>query len=49
MMSTHPVTRRLAVLVLLISTAALTRDITSEHYRHTCPPNQTRSTATLAR
>jgi hypothetical protein len=47
-MSTHPVTRRLAVLVLLISTAALTRDITAEHFRHTCPTNQTRSTATPA-
>jgi hypothetical protein len=40
---------RLAVMVLLISTAALTRDITAEHYRHTCPANQTRTTANLAR
>jgi hypothetical protein len=47
-MSTHPVTRRLAVLVLLISTAVLTRDITSAHFQHTCPPNQTRPTATVA-
>jgi hypothetical protein len=46
-MTTHPITRRLAVLVLLISTAALTRDITSAHFRHTCLPNQTRPTATL--
>jgi hypothetical protein len=48
MMSTHPVTRRLAVLVLLISTAALTRDITAAHFRHTCPTNQTRPIANLA-
>jgi hypothetical protein len=47
-MTTHPITRRLAVLVLLISTAVLTRDITAAHSRHTCPPNQTRPTATLA-
>jgi hypothetical protein len=46
-MTTHPITRRLAVLVLLISTAALTRDITAAHFRHTCPINQTRPTATL--
>jgi hypothetical protein len=47
-MTNHPITRRLAVLVLLISTAVLTRDITSEQFRHTCPPNQTRTTATPA-
>jgi hypothetical protein len=47
-MTNHPITRRLAVLVLLISTAVLTRDITAEHYRHTCRTNQTRPTATLA-
>jgi hypothetical protein len=47
-MLTDPRLSRLAVLVLLISTAALTRDITSEHSRHTCPTNQTRPTATLA-
>jgi hypothetical protein len=47
-MTNHPITRRLAVLVLLISTAVLTRDITSEHFRHTCPANQTRTTANLA-
>jgi hypothetical protein len=47
-MTNHPITRRLAVLVLLISTAVLTRDITAEHFRHTCPTNQTRPTATLA-
>jgi hypothetical protein len=47
-MTTHPITRRLAVLVLLISTAVLTRDITSAHFQHTCPANQTRSTATPA-
>jgi hypothetical protein len=46
-MTNHPITRRLAVLVLLISTAVITRDITSEHFRHTCPANQTRPTATL--
>jgi hypothetical protein len=44
-MTNHPITRRLAVLVLLISTAALTRDITAAHFQHTCPPNQTRPTA----
>jgi hypothetical protein len=44
-MTNHPITRRLAVLVLLISTAVLTRDITAEHFRHTCPPNQTRTTS----
>jgi hypothetical protein len=48
-MLTDPRLSRLAVMVLLISTAALTRDITSEHFRHTCPPNQTRPTATVAR
>jgi hypothetical protein len=48
-MTTHPITRRLVVLVLLISTAVLTRDITAEHFRHTCPANQTRSTANVAR
>jgi hypothetical protein len=47
-MTTHPITRRLAVLVLLISAAVLTRDITAAHFRHTCPTNQTRTTATLA-
>jgi hypothetical protein len=47
-MTNHPITRRLAVTVLLISTAVLTRDITAAHFRHTCPTNQTRSTATLA-
>jgi hypothetical protein len=47
-MTNHPITRRLAVLVLLISTAALTRDITAEQFRHTCPANQTRPTANLA-
>lgn len=47
-MTNHPITRRLAVLVLLISTAVLTRDITSAHYRHTCTANQTRPTAALA-
>jgi hypothetical protein len=47
-MTNHPIARRLAVLVLLISTAVLTRDITSAHYRHTCPANQTRPTANLA-
>jgi hypothetical protein len=46
-MTTHPITRRLAVLVLLISTAVLSRDITAAHYRHTCPPNQTRTIANL--
>jgi hypothetical protein len=48
-MLTDPRLSRLAVLVLLISTAALTRDITAEHYRHTCPTNQTRPTANVAR
>jgi hypothetical protein len=48
-MLNDPRLSRLVVLVLLISTAVISRDITSEHYRHTCPPNQTRSTATLAR
>jgi hypothetical protein len=47
-MLTDPRLSRLAVLVLLISTAALTRDITSAHFRHTCPPNQTRTTTTFA-
>jgi hypothetical protein len=47
-MLTDPRLSRLAVLVLLISTAVLTRDITAAHSRHTCPPNQTRPTATLA-
>jgi hypothetical protein len=47
-MTTHPITRRLAVLVLLISTAVISRDITSEHFQHTCSTNQTRPTATLA-
>jgi hypothetical protein len=47
-MTNHPITRRLAVMVLLISTAVLTRDITAAHFQHTCPANQTRSTATLA-
>jgi hypothetical protein len=47
-MTNHPITRRLAVLVLLISTAVISRDITAEHFRHTCPTNQTRPTATLA-
>jgi hypothetical protein len=47
-MTTHAITRRLAVLVLLISTAVLTRDITAAHFRHTCPTNQTRPIATLA-
>jgi hypothetical protein len=47
-MLTDPRLSRLAVLVLLISTAALTRDITAAHFRHTCPTNQTRPTATLA-
>jgi hypothetical protein len=46
-MLNDPRLNRLAVLVLLISTAVLTRDITAEHFRHTCPTNQTRSTATL--
>jgi hypothetical protein len=46
-MTNHPITRRLAVMVLLISTAALTRDITSAHSRHTCSTNQTRTTANL--
>jgi hypothetical protein len=48
-MLTDPRLNRLVVLVLLISTAVLARDITSEHFRHTCPPNQTRTTANLAR
>jgi hypothetical protein len=47
-MLTDPRLSRLAVLVLLISTAALTRDITSAHSRHTCPANQTRTTTTFA-
>lgn len=47
-MSTHPVIRRLAVLVLLISTAVLSRDITAEHLRHACPTHPTRPTALLA-
>jgi hypothetical protein len=48
-MLTDPRLSRLAVLVLLISTAALSRDITAAHYRHTCPANQTRTTANVAR
>jgi hypothetical protein len=48
-MLTDPRLSRLAVLVLLISTAVISRDITAEHFRHTCPTNQTRPTATLAR
>jgi hypothetical protein len=47
-MLTDPRLSRLAVLVLLISTAVLTCDITAEHFRHTCPVNQTRPTANLA-
>jgi hypothetical protein len=46
-MLNDPRLSRLAVLVLLISTAVLTRDITSEHFRHTCPANQNRPTANL--
>jgi hypothetical protein len=47
-MLNDPRLNRLAVLVLLISTAALTRDITSEQFRHTCPANQTRTIAAPA-
>jgi hypothetical protein len=47
-MLTDPRLSRLAVLVLLISTAVISRDITAEHFRHTCPANQTRTTATIA-
>jgi hypothetical protein len=47
-MLTDPRLSRLAVLVLLISTAVLTRDITAAHFQHTCPANQTRPIANLA-
>jgi hypothetical protein len=47
-MLNDPRLNRLAVLVLLISTAVISRDITAEHFRHTCPANQTRTIAAPA-
>jgi hypothetical protein len=46
-MLNDPRLNRLAVLVLLISTAVISRDITAAHFRHTCPANQNRPTANL--
>lgn len=48
-MSNHPIIRRLAVLVLLISAAVLSHDITAEHYQHACRANQSRPITAPAR